>query len=293
MSVLVDQETRVIVQGITGREGLFHTEQMIKFGTQVVAGVTPGKGGQKVLGVNVYNKVTEAKKETNANASIIFVPAPFAKSAIIEAIEAGLKFIVTITEGIPFQDMIEVLPRLKEAGARMVGPNCPGITTPFSAKLGVMPGHIFKEGPVGIISRSGTLTYEIVAGLVKIGIGQSTCIGVGGDPILGSTFVELLPDFNDDPQTKAVVMIGEIGGSDEEIAAEYIATKMKKPVIAFISGRSAPEGKRMGHAGAIISGGFGTAASKVKALTSAKVPIAETTAEIPAMVKAALAGVGF
>ncbi|OGB90479.1 succinate--CoA ligase subunit alpha [candidate division WOR-1 bacterium RIFCSPHIGHO2_01_FULL_53_15] len=288
MSVLVGKDTRVIVQGITGREGLFHAQQMIKFGTQVVAGVTPGKGGQKALGVNVYNKVAEAKKETNANASIIFVPAPFAKSAIIEAVEAGLKFIVTITEGIPFRDMIEVIPLLKEAGARMIGPNCPGITTPFSAKLGVMPGHIFKAGPVGIISRSGTLTYEIIAGLVKIGIGQTTCIGIGGDPILGSTFVELLPDFNADPLTKAVVMIGEIGGSDEEAAAEYIATQMKKPVIAFISGRTAPPGKRMGHAGAIISGGRGTAESKVKALTAAKAPIAETTAEIPAMVKAVL-----
>lgn len=290
MSVLVGKDTRVIVQGITGREGLFHAEQMIKFGTKVVAGVTPGKGGQQVLGVNVYNKVAEAKKETNANASIIFVPAPFAKSAIIEAVEAGIKFIVTITEGIPFRDMIEVTPILKEAGVRMIGPNCPGITTPFSAKLGVMPGHIFKEGPVGIISRSGTLTYEIVAGLVKIGIGQTTCIGIGGDPILGSTFVELLPDFNNDPETKAVVMLGEIGGSDEEVAAEYIANKMKKPVISFISGRTAPEGKRMGHAGAIISGGMGTAESKVRALTAAGVPIAETTAEIPEMVRRALAG---
>ncbi|MBI5700539.1 succinate--CoA ligase subunit alpha [Candidatus Saganbacteria bacterium] len=288
MSILVGKDTRLIVQGITGREGLFHTEQMIKFGTKVVAGVTPGKGGQQVLGINVYNTVAEAKEKTNGNASIIFVPAPYAKSAIIEAIDAGIKVIVTITEGIPFKDIVEVTPMLKEAGVRMIGPNCPGITTPFSAKLGVMPGHIFKEGPVGIISRSGTLTYEIVAGLVKIGIGQSTCVGIGGDPIIGSTFVELLPDFDADPQTKVVVLVGEIGGNDEEVAAEYIATKMKKPVIAFISGRSAPEGKKMGHAGAIISGGFGTAESKVRTLTKAGVPIAETTAQIPQMVKEAL-----
>lgn len=285
MSILVGKDTRVIVQGITGREGLFHTEQMIKFGTTVVAGVTPGKGGQQALGVNVYNKVAEAKAATNANASIIFVPAPYAKSAIIEAVEAGIKFIVTITEGIPTKDMIEVTPILKEAGVRMIGPNCPGITTPFSAKLGVMPGHIFKEGPVGIISRSGTLTYEIVAGLVKLGIGQTTCIGIGGDPILGSTFVELLPDFDADPQTKLVVMVGEIGGNDEEVAAEYIASKMKKPVIAFISGRTAPEGKKMGHAGAIISGGMGTAQSKIKALTAARVPIAESISDIPKLVE--------
>lgn len=288
MSILVNKNTRAIVQGITGREGSFHSEQMLKFGTNIVAGVTPGKGGQEVLGIKVYNKVSEAAAETGVNASVIFVPARFCKDAILEAADAGIKLIATITEGIPVQDMLEIVQKLKGTGARMIGPNCPGITSPFECKLGIMPNNIFKKGPVGIISRSGTLTYEIIAELTRAGIGQSTCIGVGGDPILGATFVELLPDFNADPETKVVILIGEIGGSDEELAAEFIATKMKKPVLAFISGRTAPEGKRMGHAGAIISGGTGTAESKVKTLTEAKVPIAETTADIPKMAKEVL-----
>ena len=262
---------------------------MLKFGTNIVAGVTPGKGGQETLGIKIYNKVAEAKAAAGADASVIFVPAAFSKAAIFEAAEAGIKLIVTITDGIPQQDMIEVIGKLKETGARMIGPNCPGITSAGEAKLGIMPNNIFQPGPVGLMSRSGTLTYEIIAELTRAGIGQSTCIGVGGDPILGSTFAELLPDFNADPATSAVIIIGEIGGADEELAAEYIATKMTKPVIAFISGRTAPAGKRMGHAGAIISGGKGTAASKLKALTQAKVPIAETTAEIPKMVKEILA----
>lgn len=288
MSILVNQDTKVIVQGLTGREGSFHSQHMLKFGAKIVAGVTPGKGGQETLGIKVYNKVAEAKAATGANASVIFVPAPFCKAAIFEAADAGIKIIVTITDGIPTQDMIEVVRKLKETGARMIGPNCPGITSAGETKLGIMPNNIFKKGPVGLMSRSGTLTYEIIAELTRAGIGQSTCIGVGGDPILGSTFAEILPDFNADPETKAVIMVGEIGGADEEIAAEYIAAKMKKPVIAFISGRSAPEGKRMGHAGAIISGGMGTAESKIKALTTAGVPIAETTAEIPGMIREVL-----
>ncbi|MBI5078549.1 succinate--CoA ligase subunit alpha [Candidatus Saganbacteria bacterium] len=287
MSILVNRETRVIVQGITGREGGFHAEQMTKFGTRVVGGVTPGKGGQEILGVKVYNKVSEAIAETKADATVIFVPAAHCKSAILEAAAAGIKLIVAITEGIPVQDMIEVIQKLKGTGARLIGPNCPGITTAGEAKLGIMPNHLFRRGKVGIISRSGTLTYEVISDLTRSGIGQSTCIGIGGDPILGSTFAELLPDFNDDIQTKVVVMIGEIGGTDEEAAAEYIAAKMKKPVIAFISGRAAPEGKRMGHAGAIISGGMGTAESKIKALTKAGIPVAETTAEITRLVVAA------
>ncbi|OGC06357.1 succinate--CoA ligase subunit alpha [candidate division WOR-1 bacterium RIFCSPLOWO2_02_FULL_46_20] len=289
MSILVNKNSKVIVQGITGREGSFHTEQMIEYGTKVVGGVTPGKGGQEHLGVKVFNNVAEAVKETKANASTIFVPARFCKAAIFEAIEAGIKTIVTITEGIPTQDMIAVCQKLKETGATMIGPNCPGITSVDEAKLGIMPGNIFKKGQIGLISRSGTLTYEVVAALTKAHLGQSTCIGIGGDPILGSTFTDLLPLFEADRETKVVIMIGEIGGSDEELAADYIATNMTKPVIAFISGRTAPRGKRMGHAGAIISGGTGTAESKIKALIQAKVPIAETTAEIPNLVVAKLA----
>lgn len=288
MSILVNKDTKVIVQGITGHEGKFHTEQMVNYGTKVIGGVTPQKGGQEVLGIKVYNKVSEAISETEADASVLFVPAAFCKNAILEAVEAGLKLIVTITEGIPIQDMILIKTKLKDSGCRMIGPNCPGITSAGEAKLGIMPGNIFKKGPVGIISRSGTLTYEVIAELSKEGIGQSTCIGVGGDPIPGSTFTDLLPLFEEDSETQAIVLIGEIGGNDEEDASEFISNKMKKPVIAFISGRTAPKGKRMGHAGAIISQGMGTAESKIKALTKAKVPIAETTTDIPALVKGAL-----
>ena len=288
MSILVNKDTKVIVQGITGHEGRFHTDQMIKYGTKVVGGVTPGKGGQDILGVKVYNKVTDAIAQTGANATVIFVPAAFCKNAILEAIDSGLQLIVTITEGIPIQDMILVKSKLKDSSIRIIGPNCPGITSANEAKLGIMPGNIFKKGPVGIISRSGTLTYEVIAELSKAGIGQSTCIGVGGDPIPGSTFADLLPLFEEDPETHAVVLIGEIGGNDEEVASEFISDKMKKPVVAFISGRTAPKGKRMGHAGAIISQGMGTAESKIKALTKAKAPIAETTADIPKLIKEAI-----
>jgi len=287
MSILVDKETRVIVQGITGREGQFHTRLMIDYGTSVVGGVTPGKGGQEILGKRVYNTVREAVKDTGANASVIFVPPLAGRKAIEEAANAGIKLIVCITEGIPTQDMIKACHLVKEKKAVLIGPNCPGVMTPGIAKLGIMPADIFKPGPIGVVSRSGTLTYEIVNELTQAGLGQSTCIGVGGDPILGSTFIDILPRFEKDSQTEAVVLIGEIGGSDEEEAAEYIKT-MKKPVVAFISGRTAQPGKRMGHAGAIISGSSGTAEAKVTALTEAKVPIANTTREIPDLVKEAL-----
>ncbi len=289
MSILLNKETRVIVQGITGREGQFHAEQMIKYGTKVVGGVTPGKGGTEILGVPIFDTVKEAKKKTKADASVIFVPAAFAADAVLEATDAGLKLVVCITEGIPIQDMIKVCSYVKQTKTRLIGGNCPGLITPEEAKIGITPGNIAKKGPVGIVSRSGTLTYEIVNDLTRHGIGQTTVVGIGGDPILGSTFIDILPLFEKDPETKMVVMVGEIGGSDEEMAAEYIRKKMKKPVIGFISGRTAPPGKRMGHAGAIISGGKGTAQAKVDALTKANVPIAETTSDIPEMVKAILA----
>lgn len=287
MSILATRDTCVLVQGITGREGRFHTRQAIEYGTRVVAGVTPGKSGELVLGVPVFDLVRDAVRATGANAGVIFVPAPYAADAILEASDAGLELIVCITEGIPIQDMIHAVDFSRKSGAVLIGPNCPGITTPGECKIGIMPGNIFIPGKIGVISRSGTLTYEIVAELTHAGLGQSTCIGIGGDPILGSTFIDLLPLFENDPGTDAVVLIGEIGGSDEEIAAEYIRT-MTKPVIGFISGRSAPPGKRMGHAGAIISGGSGTAQVKVDALSRVGVPVAETTREIPALVKQAL-----
>lgn len=279
MSVLVDKNTRLIVQGMTGREGQFHTAQMVAYGTNVVAGVTPGRGGQTVHDVPVYNTVREAVEATDANASIIFVPPPFAAEAVLEAAENGVELIITITEGIPVQDMIETVQYVERQGVRLIGPNCPGLITPGQALAGILPGRIFKEGPVGLVSRSGTLTYEVVDGLTARGLGQSTCVGIGGDPIIGTRFIDVLQMFEEDPQTEVVVMIGEIGGSDEEEAAEYIK-QMKTPVVSFISGRTAPEGKRMGHAGAIISGGRGTAASKVAALEAAGVPVANTISEI-------------
>jgi len=279
MGILVDSNTRLIVQGITGREGQFHTLQMRNYGTKVVAGVTPGRGGQVVHGVPVYDTVREAAAATGANASIIFVPAAAAAEAVLEAAENGIELIVCITEGIPVQDMIEAVQYVRSRGVRLIGPNCPGVITPGQALVGILPGRIFRPGPVGLVSRSGTLTYEVVAALSTRGIGQSTCVGIGGDPIIGTRFVDVLEMFERDPQTEAVVMIGEIGGSDEEEAAEFIKG-MKKPVVSFISGRTAPEGKRMGHAGAIISGGRGTAASKVAALEAAGVPVAETIGEI-------------
>jgi succinyl-CoA synthetase alpha subunit len=288
MSILLDNTTRVIVQGITGREGLYHTRNMLAAGTNLVGGVTPGKGGTTVEGLPVFDTVAEAKAATDAEASCIFVPPPGAADAIMEAATAGISLIVCITEGIPVIDMTRAMIVVREHGARLIGPNCPGMCTPGHGKIGIIPYQIFTPGPVGFISRSGTLTYEVVALLTEAGIGQSTCIGIGGDPIIGSTFVDYLKLFEADPDTKAVVMCGEIGGSDEEDAAEFIKT-MSKPVVAFVSGRTAPPGKRMGHAGAIISGNTGTAQGKVAALQAANVPVADTIFEIPDLVQQALA----
>jgi succinyl-CoA synthetase alpha subunit len=289
MSILVDQKTRLIVQGITGREGGFHTHQMIEYGTAVVAGVTPGKGGSLFEGVPVFDSVAAAVRETGANATVIFVPGPYAGDAIIEAQEAGLPFACAITEGIPQNDMVRVINKLKETPeCCLVGPNCAGIISPGLCKIGIMPGDIFRPGKVGLVSRSGTLTYEIVNELTLSGLGQSTCIGIGGDPLLGTTFKDVLPMFEADPETDAVVMIGEIGGSDEEEGAEFVKA-MRKPVVAFISGRTAPPGKRMGHAGAIISGGIGGPEGKVEALRRAGAAVADTTTEIPKLVQSALA----
>ena len=285
MSILLDKTTRVIVQGITGREGAYHTRNMQAAGTKIVGGVTPGKGGQTAEEVPVFDTVAQAKAMTDANASCIFVPPAGAADAIMEAASAGIELIVCITEGIPVIDMTRAMLVVHEKGARLIGPNCPGLCTPGQGKIGIIPYQIFTPGPVGFISRSGTLTYEVVALLTEAGIGQSTCIGIGGDPIIGSTFVDHLKLFEADPQTQAVVMCGEIGGSDEEDAAEYIRTTMKKPVVAFISGRTAPPGKRMGHAGAIISGNTGTAQGKVAALQAAGVPVADTIFDIPDLVK--------
>ncbi len=287
MSILLDKTTRLIVQGITGREGQFHTRNMKASGTNVVAGVTPGKRGQVVEGVPVFDTVSQAVEATDANATCIFVPPPGAADAIIEAATVGIKLIICITEGIPVIDMTRAMLVVHEHSATLIGPNCPGMCTPGQGKIGIIPYQIFTPGPVGFISRSGTLTYEVVALLTEAGLGQSTCIGIGGDPIIGSTFTDYLKLFEQDPETKAVVMCGEIGGSDEEDAAEYIKT-MSKPVVAFVSGRTAPAGKRMGHAGAIISGNTGTAQGKVAALQAAKVPVAETIFEIPGLVKQVL-----
>ena len=287
MSILLDKTTRVIVQGITGREGQFHTRNMKAAGTNVVGGVTPGKGGTEVEDLPVFDTVAEARAATDAQASCIFVPPAGAADAIMEAASAGIALIVCITEGIPVIDMTRAMLVVREHGARLIGPNCPGMCTPGQGKIGIIPYQIFTPGPVGFISRSGTLTYEVVALLTEAGLGQSTCIGIGGDPIIGSTFVDYLKLFETDPGTKAVVMCGEIGGSDEEDAAEYIKM-MSKPVVAFISGRTAPPGKRMGHAGAIISGNTGTAQGKVAALRAANVPVADTIFEIPDLVEKAL-----
>jgi succinyl-CoA synthetase alpha subunit len=290
MSILVDEKTRVVVSGITGREGTFHTGQMLEYGTQVVAGVTPGKGGQVTEhGVPVFDTVGEAVKATGANAHFVVVPPRFAVDAILEGAMAGVDLIVCITEFIPVQDMIQAVRYVKATGkTRLIGPNCPGVLTAGKGKIGIIPQSIFTPGSVGLVSRSGTLTYEIVDSMTRSGVGQTTAVGIGGDPILGMTFADVLPLFETDPETKVVVMVGEIGGSDEEIAAEYIKT-MTKPVIGFIGGRSAPPGKRMGHAGAIVSGSSGSAQGKVEALQAAGVPVADTTAEIPALVKKALA----
>jgi succinyl-CoA synthetase alpha subunit len=287
MSVLIDRNTKVLVQGLTGREGQFHSQRMIEYGTKIVAGVTPGKGGSETLGVPVFDTVRQAVAATGASAACIFVPARFAMDAILEDVDAGLEVIVAITDGIPTQDMIRVAHAVRGSRSRLIGPNCPGMTTAGQCKLGIIPGNVFTPGPIGVVSRSGTLTYEVVDALTQAGLGQTTCIGIGGDPIIGTRFIDALPLFEADPETEAVVLVGEIGGSDEEIAAEFIK-KMTKPVVGFISGRTAPAGKRMGHAGAIISGSSGTPQSKIDALTAAGVPIADTTHDIPGLVAAAL-----
>ncbi|HSF19493.1 MAG TPA: succinate--CoA ligase subunit alpha [Vicinamibacteria bacterium] len=280
MSILVDKNTRLLVQGITGREGQFHTQGAIDYGTKVVAGVTPGKGGETFDGVPVFNTVKQAVRETGANASVIFVPPPFAADAILEAVDAEIPLVVCITEGIPAMDMVEVTRVVEETNSRLVGPNCPGVISPGRAKIGIMPGHIHKEGPVGVISRSGTLTYEAVDQLTRRGIGQSTCIGIGGDPVIGTTFVDALELFQEDDETEAVILIGEIGGGAEETAAKYIEQKFTKPVVSFIAGKTAPPGRRMGHAGAIVMGGKGTAADKMEALRRAGVTVVESPADM-------------
>ncbi|MEJ5375218.1 MAG: succinate--CoA ligase subunit alpha [bacterium] len=288
MAVLVDESTRVVVHGITGKEGSFHARQCIQYGTKVVAGVTPGKGGSLWEGVPVFDTVARAVKETRANTSLIFVPAPFAADSMLEAIEAGVDLIICITEGIPARDMLQVKAALKGSASRVIGPNCPGVISPGKAKVGIMPGAIFREGNIGVISRSGTLTYEIVDHLTQKGLGQSTCVGIGGDPIVGSSFVEILDIFARDPQTQLVVLIGEIGGTAEQEAAQLVMQGFPKPVTAFIAGQSAPAGKRMGHAGAIISGGRGTALEKMRALERAGIPVARTPDKVAELVQAAL-----
>ncbi|HYV86891.1 MAG TPA: succinate--CoA ligase subunit alpha [Patescibacteria group bacterium] len=280
MSILVDQQSRVVVQGLTGREGSFHARQCREYGTRVVAGVTPGRGGTLHEGIPVYDTVQEAVRKEGADVSLVFVPPPFAADAVLEAADARVRLVVCITEGIPAADMIRVRPYLERTGTRLIGPNCPGIISPGKCKVGIMPGYIHKPGPVGVISRSGTLTYEAVAQLTRRGIGQSTCIGIGGDPIIGTSFVDALALFKDDDATRAIVMIGEIGGTAEEEAAQFAAREIKKPIVAFVAGQTAPPGRRMGHAGAIISGGRGTAAEKMKALKEAGIHVLETPTEI-------------
>ncbi len=285
MSILVDRDTRLVIQGISGNEGRFHGQQMIAYGTRVVAGCVPGRGGETVLDVPVFNTMKEAVEKTGANTSIVYVPAGFGADAALEAIDSGVKVVVVITEGIPALDMVKVYWAARERGVSLVGPNCPGVISPGKAKVGIMPGHIHKEGRIGLISRSGTLTYEIVKELSIHGLGQSTCIGIGGDPIIGTSFVDALEKFEADPETDAVVMIGEIGGTDEETAAEFVKSKMKKPVVGFIAGLTAPPGKRMGHAGAIITGGKGTAREKIAALNAAGIPVAERPDQVSGLVK--------
>ena len=289
MAIWIDKDTRVLVQGITGSAGSFHAKQMLEYGTRIVGGVTPGKGGARFEDtVPIFDTVSEARAKTGANASVIYVPAAFAADAICEAVDAGIELVVAITEGIPVLDMVRVARFMEGRKNRLIGPNCPGVITPGQCKIGIMPGHIHKAGRIGVVSRSGTLTYEAVGQLTKLGIGQSTCVGIGGDPVAGTNFIDVLEAFNRDPDTDGVIMIGEIGGNAEEKAAEYIKREMKKPVAGFIAGRTAPPGKRMGHAGAIISGGKGTADEKIAALEAAGVRVAPSPAELGSTLKAVL-----
>lgn len=280
MSILINKDTKVITQGITGKSGLFHTQLSHEYAPRYVGGVTPGKGGQEVVGLPIFDTVADAKEKTGCNASMIFVPPPFAADAILEAIDAEIELVVCITEGIPVKDMLAVKKALDRSSTRLIGPNCPGVITPGECKIGIMPGHVHKRGKVGIISKSGTLTYEAVGQTTRNGLGQTTCIGIGGDPIIGTTFIDILPMFEEDPETEAIIMIGEIGGDAEIKAAKFIKENIKKPVCGFIAGQTAPKGKRMGHAGAIISGAKGTAAEKMDALASAGVAVSKSPADI-------------
>ncbi len=288
MSILVDKNTRVICQGITGKAGAFHTRGCLEYGTNVVGGVTPGKGGESVEGLPVFDTGWEAVRQTGADASMIFVPAPFTADAILEAVDAGIRTIVAITEGVPVLDMVHVYQVVRHSDSVLIGPNCPGVITPEECKIGIMPGYIHKKGPVGVMSRSGTLTYEAVWQLTSAGLGQSTCVGLGGDPIVGTSFIDLIERFQADPATEAILMIGEIGGTAEEDSAAFVQRRVRKPVAAFIAGRTAPPGKRMGHAGAIISGGKGTAAEKIAALQEAGIEVAESPADMGQAVRRAM-----
>jgi len=289
VSIFINNDTRLVVQGITGRDGSFHTKQMLAYGTKVVAGVTPGKGGQKFeKAVPIFNTVAEAVQATGANTSVIYVPAKFAVDAVFEAADAGVRLVVCISEGVPVLDMTRVMPFLKEKSVRLIGPNCPGIISPGQAKVGIIPGQICIPGPVGLVSRSGTLTYEVVYQLTRAGIGQTTCVGIGGDPIIGTNFIDCLQAFQDDPATKAIVMMGEIGGTDEQNAAAFVKAKVKKPVVGFIAGQTAPPGRRMGHAGAIISGSSGTAAEKIAAFEAAGIAVMKRPMDVVELIKARL-----